>query len=68
MEPNAIERNRARTYFQVYAAAAALHFVEMGLAEVRAGRTKTWVPFTVPDEAIAAASPKRCAACCRITW
>jgi hydrogenase large subunit len=50
---NAIERNRARTYFQVYAAAAALHFVEMGLAEVRAGRTETWTPFTVPDEAIA---------------
>jgi hydrogenase large subunit len=50
---NALERNRARTYFQVYAAAAALHFVEMGLAEVRAGRTETWTPFTVPDEAIA---------------
>ena len=50
---NAIERNRARTYFQAYAAAAALHFVEKGLAEVRAGRTETWTPFTVPDEAIA---------------
>jgi hydrogenase large subunit len=50
---NALERNRARTYFQLYAAAAALHFVEMGLAEVRAGRTETWTPFTVPDEAIA---------------
>lgn len=49
---NAIERNRARTYFQLYAAAAALHFVEMGLAEVRAGRTDTWTPITVPDEAI----------------
>ena len=50
---NAIERNRARTYFQAYSAAAALHFVQMGLAEVRAGRTATWTPFTVPDEAIA---------------
>jgi len=49
---NAIERNRARTYFQAYAAAAALHFVEKALAEVRAGRTKTWEPFKVPDEAI----------------
>ncbi|MDT4939700.1 MAG: hydrogenase large subunit [Pseudonocardiales bacterium] len=49
---NALERNRARTYFQLYAACAALHFVEMGLAEVRAGRTETWTPFTVPDEAI----------------
>jgi hydrogenase large subunit len=49
---NAIERNRARTYFQVYSAALALHFVEMALAEVRAGRTKTWEPFKVPKEAI----------------
>jgi hydrogenase large subunit len=49
---NAIERNRARTYFQAYAAAAALHFVEKALAEVRAGRTRTWTPFKVPKEAI----------------
>ncbi|WP_440065918.1 nickel-dependent hydrogenase large subunit [Streptosporangium sp. OZ121] len=49
---NALERNRARTYFQAYAAACALYFVEKGLAEVRAGRTQTWAPFTVPDEAI----------------
>lgn len=48
---NAIERNRARTYFQAYAAAAALHFAERALAEVRAGRTDTWSPFTVPDNA-----------------
>jgi hydrogenase large subunit len=48
---NAIERDRARTYFQAYCAAAALHFVQQALAEVRAGRTKTWEPFTVPDEA-----------------
>jgi hydrogenase large subunit len=49
---NAIERNRARSYFQAYAAALALHFVEKALAEVRAGRTKTWEPFKVPKEAI----------------
>ena len=49
---NTIERNRARTYFQAYAAAAALHFVEKALAEVRAGHTKTWEPFEVPDEGI----------------
>jgi hydrogenase large subunit len=49
---NAIERNRARTYFQVYSAGMALHFVEKALAEVRAGRTKTWEPFKVPKEAI----------------
>ena len=45
---NAIERDRARTYFQAYAAAAALYFVEKGLAEVHAGRTKTWTDFKVP--------------------
>ena len=49
---NAIERDRARTYFQAYAAGAALHFIEKALSEVRAGRTKTWEPFDVPDEAI----------------
>ena len=49
---NAIERDRARTYFQAYAAAAALHFVEQALKELHAGRTKTWSDFTVPDDAI----------------
>jgi hydrogenase large subunit len=49
---NAIERNRARTYFQAYAAALALHFTDMALAEVRAGRTDTWTSFEVPDTAI----------------
>jgi hydrogenase large subunit len=49
---NTIERNRARTYFQAYAAACALHFVEKALAELHAGRTKTWTEFKVPQEAI----------------
>ena len=49
---NTIERNRARTYFQAYAAACALHFAEKALAEIRAGRTKTWEKFEVPDEGI----------------
>ena len=65
---NTIERNRARTYFQAYAAACALHFAEKALVEIRAGRTKTWEKFEVPDEASAAGSPRRCAECCRITW
>ena len=38
---NAIERDRARTYFQAYSAAAALYFAEQALAELHAGRTKT---------------------------
>jgi hydrogenase large subunit len=49
---NTIERDRARTYFQAYAAACALYFAEKALEEIRAGRTKTWEKFTVPDEAI----------------
>ncbi|MEV5712930.1 nickel-dependent hydrogenase large subunit [Amycolatopsis mediterranei] len=49
---NALERNRARTYFQAYSAAMALHFAEQALGEVRQGRTKTWEPFKVPDEGV----------------
>ena len=49
---NAIERDRARTYFQAYAAACGLYFAEKALAEIRAGHTKTWERFDVPDEAI----------------
>jgi hydrogenase large subunit len=49
---NAIERDRARTYFQAYAAACALHFMEKGLQELHAGRTKTWTEFKVPKDAI----------------
>jgi hydrogenase large subunit len=49
---NALERDRARTYFQAYAAAAALYFAEKALAELHAGRTKVWTEFKVPEEAI----------------
>ena len=49
---NALERNRARSYFQAYAAAAALTFVERALGEVHAGRLETCVPVKVPKEAI----------------
>ena len=49
---NAIERDRARTYFQAYAAAAALHFIEKALGDLHAGNTKTWREFKVPEEAI----------------
>ena len=48
---NAIERDRARTYFQAYAAALGVYFVEQALAEIRAGRTKTWESFNVPQDA-----------------
>src|ERR1700736_1411247 len=49
---NTIEQHRARTYFQAYAAAAALHFLDKAFEELNAGRTQTFTPFTVPDEAI----------------
>ncbi len=49
---NAIERDRARTYFQAYAAACAYHFYEKALKEVLAGHSKTWSEFTVPEEGI----------------
>ncbi len=49
---NTLERDRARTYFQAYAAACALHFVNKALEEVRAGHTKTWESFTVPKDSI----------------
>ncbi len=48
---NAIERNRARTYFQAYSAAAALYFVERAMEELNAGRTRTWTEFKVPTDA-----------------
>ena len=49
---NAIERNRARSYFQAYAAAVAMYCVEKAMDDVRAGRTQTFTSFKVPDEAI----------------
>ena len=66
---NALERNRARTYFQAYAAAAALHFAEKALAEVRAGHTKTWETVQgARTRRSASASPRPCAACSPTTW
>ncbi len=49
---NAIERNRARSYFQAYAAAVGLYCVEQAMMDVHAGRTQTFAPFKVPEEAI----------------
>ncbi|HEV8653052.1 MAG TPA: nickel-dependent hydrogenase large subunit [Actinomycetes bacterium] len=49
---NALERDRARTYFQAYACAAAYHFAQQAMTELRKGNTKTWTPFTVPEESV----------------
>jgi hydrogenase large subunit len=49
---NAIERDRARTYFQAYAAACALFFLDKAMHALHAGNTRTWTEFKVPGEAI----------------
>jgi hydrogenase large subunit len=49
---NTLERDRARTYFQAYAAACAVYFIEKALEEVRSGHSRTWETFTVPEEGI----------------
>ncbi len=49
---NTIERDRARIYFIAYAAAMGLHFYEKAMEEVRAGRTKTFEAFEVPEEGL----------------
>jgi hydrogenase large subunit len=49
---NAIERDRARTYFQAYSAAAALYFAEQAMRELHKGNTKTFREFQVPEEGI----------------
>ncbi len=49
---NTIERDRARVYFIAYSAAMAFFFLEKAMVEVRAGRTKVFSDFKVPDNAI----------------
>ena len=49
---NAIERDRARTYHQAYSALVGLWNLERALGEIRAGRTKSWNDFTVPEQAV----------------
>jgi hydrogenase large subunit len=49
---NALERDRARTYFQAYSAAAALYFAEQAMKELHQGNTKTFREFKVPEEGI----------------
>ena len=49
---NAIERDRARVYFIAYSAAMAFHFLDKAMELVRAGETKTFQEFEVPDEGI----------------
>ncbi|WP_329244867.1 nickel-dependent hydrogenase large subunit [Actinoallomurus sp. NBC_01490] len=49
---NAIERDRARAYFIAYSAAMSLYFLERAMGLVRAGDTKVFQDFTVPDEGI----------------
>lgn len=49
---NALERNRARTYFQAFAAALSLNFIEQANKEIFKGNLETWTKFEVPENAI----------------
>jgi hydrogenase large subunit len=49
---NAIERDRARAYFIAYSAAMSLFFLENAMELMRAGDTRVFNGFDVPDEAI----------------
>ena len=51
---NAIERDRARTYHEAYSALIALHCLNRAREEIKAGRTKSWNDFKVPQEAVSA--------------
>ena len=66
---NTLERNRARTYFQAYAAAARALFLEQAFEELNAGRTQdVGAVHRAGRRRLAAVSPRRCAACSRTTW
>jgi hydrogenase large subunit len=49
---NAIERDRARAYHEAYSALVGLHCLNKAAAEVRAGRTRSWRDFKVPENAV----------------
>ncbi|MDQ3886454.1 MAG: nickel-dependent hydrogenase large subunit [Actinomycetota bacterium] len=49
---NTIERDRARAYYVAYSAAMAIWFIERAMDRVRAGDTKIFENYEVPDEAI----------------
>ncbi|MFN2449008.1 MAG: nickel-dependent hydrogenase large subunit [Candidatus Baltobacteraceae bacterium] len=49
---NMLERDRARTYFQAYAAGVALYFCDKALELLGKGETQTWNSFEVPKDAI----------------
>ena len=55
---NAIERDRARTYHQAYSALIGLHCLERAFTEVRAGRTRVWNDFKVPQDAVSVRLPR----------
>ena len=66
---NAIERDRARTYFQAYAAAAALYFAEQAVAELHAGQhQRPGLTSRSRKRQLAAVSTRRCVVSYRITW
>ena len=65
---NAIERDRARTYFQVYAACAALHFMERRWPSCTPATPRPGPTSKCRKRPSVAASTKRFAACSRTMW
>lgn len=49
---NALERNRARAYFQAYIAALAVYFLEEAQIEFNTGDRTVFNSFTVPSDAV----------------
>jgi hydrogenase large subunit len=65
---NAIERDRARTYFQVYAACCGLYFVEQAMRELHAEGRKHSRQSRFPRRQSGADFTRRYEVSSRITW
>jgi hydrogenase large subunit len=65
---NAIERDRARTYFQAYAAACALYFASVPSTRSAPATRRHGSRSRCPRRASGAGSPRPCGACCRTIW
>ncbi len=65
---NAIERDRSRTYFQAYCAAAAMYFLDRAFPDWHPGEPAPGPSSRCRKKGSAAAFMRPCAGCCRITW
>ena len=51
-QPNAVERVRARAYYNAYSARCMLDMVMKALDLMKAGKTDVWTPYEKPEEGI----------------